>query len=185
MSTSSDLLAQARTLATTDPHKPKQANLKRSISTRYYALFHFVCEESAKRLFGATQATKPFRDFARRAVAHTRLRDVSQEFAKDTPKAVLRSFWDRNAQPQRHDPWQIIRDPDFRMLSQAIFDLQTLRHTADYDFSSFFTRQEALDACDQADDAMQAWNRLKAGKPQALKLFAMAIFLWPGLSGRG
>ena len=33
-----DLLAQAVTLATIDPKKPKQANLRRAISAAYYAL---------------------------------------------------------------------------------------------------------------------------------------------------
>ena len=38
---SHDLLAQARILATREPRRPKQATLRRSVSTCYYALFTF------------------------------------------------------------------------------------------------------------------------------------------------
>ena len=48
-----DLLAQARSLATSDAKKPKQANLRRAISSAYYALFHFLCEEVTKTFVGA------------------------------------------------------------------------------------------------------------------------------------
>ena len=42
MSLATDLLAQATHLAQVDKGKPKQANLRRSISVAYYALFHLL-----------------------------------------------------------------------------------------------------------------------------------------------
>ncbi len=78
----------------------------------------------------------------------------------------------------------VANDPDFAILCPTFRDLQHRRHRADYDFSVCFTRQDAIDACDAAEAAMEAWNRLKASKPDALKLFAMSILLWPGLSSR-
>lgn len=41
-----DLLKQALHLATWDRRRPKQANLRRAISTAYYALFHFLISEA-------------------------------------------------------------------------------------------------------------------------------------------
>jgi hypothetical protein len=86
MSVPADLLTQARSLATSDPKKPKQANLRRAVSSAYYALFHFLSEEAARSFVGAGPQDRVRRDLARRAVAHTRLKDVCQEFLKPTPR---------------------------------------------------------------------------------------------------
>jgi hypothetical protein len=43
-----DLLEQARHLANREPKRPKQASLRRAVSTAYYALFHLLSMETAK-----------------------------------------------------------------------------------------------------------------------------------------
>lgn len=184
MSTAGDLLDQARLLAKKERSRPLQASLRRSVSTAYYALFHYLGEESARLLFGSALADRPFRVFARRAIAHSKLKDVCGEFVKPTPKAgVLKEFWTAGAAGK--DPLQIIDDTEFQTIESVFRSLQELRHEADYDFSKTFNRQQALDSCDKAEAAMGAWRKLKNTKPDALKLFALAILLWPGLSGRG
>ena len=36
-----DLIGLAKTIADLDPKKPRQANLRRAVSTAYYAVFHY------------------------------------------------------------------------------------------------------------------------------------------------
>ena len=43
-----DLLEQSRHLANRERKKPKQASLRRAVSTAYYALFHLLASEAAK-----------------------------------------------------------------------------------------------------------------------------------------
>ena len=43
-----DLLEQARHLANREPKRPKQASLRRAVSTAYYAMFHLLSMETAK-----------------------------------------------------------------------------------------------------------------------------------------
>ena len=43
-----DLLKQAIQLARNESRKPKQASLRRAVSTAYYALFHFLIYETCK-----------------------------------------------------------------------------------------------------------------------------------------
>jgi uncharacterized protein (UPF0332 family) len=43
-----DLLEQALHLANREPKRPKQASLRRAVSTAYYALFHLLSIETAK-----------------------------------------------------------------------------------------------------------------------------------------
>lgn len=175
MSIPVDLLDQARTLAKSDPKKPKQANLRRSVSSAYYALFHFLSEEAAKGFIGASHQDKMRRDLARRAIAHARLKEVCGEFLKPTPRKLLQPYWTSSG---------IAGDRDLKVICEFLIELQELRHAADYDFSAPVTKFMALDACDKASDAMEAWKRLKQNKPETLTLFSMAILLWPGLSGR-
>src|SRR6478735_2132074 len=91
-----DLVAQARMLASCEPRRPRQATLRRSVSTAYYGLFHFLIEESTAILFGAGQADGPFRRFAARAFIHGRMQSVCTEFLKVNPRQVhslLQPFW--------------------------------------------------------------------------------------------
>ena len=182
MSLSTELLSQARHLASNEPRRPRQASIRRSISTAYYALFHFLGEESARFLVGGGPANKPLRDLGRRAIAHAKLKDVCTEFEKPTPRSsLLKPFWDT---ANRHDPHRIVGDSDLATICRALRDLQELRHVADYDFARDFLRQEATDACDRSQEAMDAWARLRVAKPEVVKLFATTILLWAGLSGR-
>jgi uncharacterized protein (UPF0332 family) len=47
------LLEQAVTLARLDSRRPKQANLRRSISAAYYALFHLLIDEACRAQIGS------------------------------------------------------------------------------------------------------------------------------------
>lgn len=170
-----DLLAQARHLATWEQRKPKQASLRRSVSTAYYALFHFISDESAKLFIGAANQEKSRRDLARRSIAHARIKEVCTEFQKKTPRILLQPFWEQSG---------IIDDVNFSDLCGSFIDLQKARHAADYDFLGPVSRSSALDACDRASRAIKAWTNLRQKKPQALLLFAMTVLLWPGLSSR-
>lgn len=48
MASPNDLLEQARHLANREPKRPKQASLRRAVSTAYYAIFHLLSIETAK-----------------------------------------------------------------------------------------------------------------------------------------
>jgi len=48
-----DLLEQAVRLAKLDAKKPKQANLRRAISSAYYAVFHLLVDEACRVQIGA------------------------------------------------------------------------------------------------------------------------------------
>src|SRR5688572_33300240 len=76
-----DLLQQARTLARLDAHRPKQANLRRAISTTYYAMFHFLVGQSCRTLIGTQQSKAAYRHVLARAFVHSDM------------KAACSSFW--------------------------------------------------------------------------------------------
>ena len=91
-----DLIAQARMLTRREPGRPKQATLRRAISTAYYGLLHFLVEESTTLLFGVGQADVAFRQLAARAFVHGKMKSVCKEFIKPNPQDVhdlLQPFW--------------------------------------------------------------------------------------------
>ena len=56
MSFPNDLLEQARHLANREPKRPKQASLRRAVSTAYYALFHLAEHRNREELEQASGA---------------------------------------------------------------------------------------------------------------------------------
>ena len=173
-----DLLAQARMLARSEPRRPKQATLRRAVSTAYYGLFHFLIEESTALLCGVGQGDAAFRQLAARAFVHGKMRSVCAEFLKPNAgqvHALLQPFWTRLA---------IVNNPQAQLVAQTFIDLQDDRHTADYDLSVSFSRPVALNAVTRAEAALNAWRQLKATNSEVCRLYALALILWPSLAGR-
>jgi len=48
MAFAQDLLEQSSHLANREPRRPRQASLRRAVSTAYYALFHLLIQEATK-----------------------------------------------------------------------------------------------------------------------------------------
>jgi hypothetical protein len=139
-------------------------------------VFHHLTDESTRLTVGTAHGRARLRQFAARAFVHGKMRLVCEEFSKTTPKSeLLKPFWPSLG---------VSGNKDIRIIVKGFIDLQEQRHAADYDLSRPFTRHEANTAADQAREAMDAWDRLKAGSEEIALLFALPLMLWPGLSGR-
>jgi uncharacterized protein (UPF0332 family) len=176
MSLHHDLLEQAGHLAIRESKRPRQASLCRAVSTAYYALFHFIGEESARALIGGGAPHKGLRQLACRSLAHGKVKSVCIEFQKTTPRQSLEPFW---------TSMRVAANADLREICKTFADLQQARHAADYDQSQSVSRASALDACKQAREAIDAWYRLKSSDPVLLHFFATVLILWPGLTQPG
>ncbi len=143
MGVPADLLTQARSLATCDSKKPKQANLRRAVSSAYYALFHFLSEEAVRLFVGAGSQDRMRRDLARRTIAHARLKEVCVEFQKAIPRDLLKPYWVRAG---------IKENNDLATVCDNLITLQVLRHRADYDWPRNFLSVKS------------SASRLKAGR---------------------
>ena len=151
MALSSDLITTARQLAYLHQHRSRQVDLRRSISTPYYALFHGLSELAGCRMVGSTIAaqksaawTRVYRNLnhltVKKACSHSELQGCSQELAR-----FLMAF------PR----------------------LQELRHQADYDPIVRFKQGEALSA---ADDAQRALTGLQTSpRDEQLDFITLAL----------
>lgn len=159
MSLRGDLLDQADQLATLDARRPKQANLRRSISSSYYALFHLLTVESSS-LYAAE-----FNLMARiiRTHNHGDMKKVSTFFANDKlPKGIVQAGY--------------VTPPDLKIVATTFVNLQQARHEADYDLTQTFRRQEAIDFVERARQAFAAWERVK--KTDEARIYLACFLLW-------
>jgi hypothetical protein len=159
-----DLLAQAKHLASREPKRPRQASLRRAVSTAYYALYHLLIHE------GSSVMSPPQPPLLRarvwRAFAHEDMKQVCQQFQHgkiSNLNAALRA---------------VVVNPleaEFATIAGAFVQLQEARHSADYDTIEVFSRPDVLSTIDLADQAFAAWKAVK-DKPNA-NAFLAALLL--------
>jgi hypothetical protein len=135
-----DLLRLASDLA--DKDGATQADLRRAVSTAYYALFHLLVSETT-----LNWSRESSRNALGRMFDHGLMKRVSDRVAdaKRTPFAGK-------------DP---IAVSGLRKVAKSFADLQDVRHIADYDNGTFWNLLEAIDAVARAGSAFIVWNEIK------------------------
>jgi uncharacterized protein (UPF0332 family) len=148
---SEDLIVTARRLARAGPKKPRQADLRRAISTAYYALFHALAKEAADLLVGAGAMR------AEKAWVHA-YRALEHGFAKNACKEAKNLGF----------------PPGIAVCANDFVELQEARHRADYDPAARFSRAEALGWVARAEAAIR---ELRAEPRRDRKAFAVHLLL--------
>ena len=112
--------------------RPQQARLRRAISTAYYAMFHALAESNSNTLIGSTRDLRNSVEWIRtyRALDHGRARSQMISSAIDQFPATIFDF------------------------AETFVYLQELRHDADYNPLSVFTRSETGAAISRAEEAV-------------------------------
>jgi hypothetical protein len=158
------LLDQATRLATETAGRPRQADLRRAVSTAYYALFHLLTQA------GAACVSRRNRELVTRCFGHSDMKAISQRFSGTTPPTPLQPF--------------VASVPaDLNFVAKAFVALQEARHIADYDIRPVmnFSRQAAVELVNRAREAFDAWERVRNDPTAEVYLLAM---LFPKLGQR-
>jgi hypothetical protein len=165
------LLGQARHLALLDPTRPQQVNLRRAISSAYYALFHFLIEEANRFLIGTTTERTGLRNVLTRAFAHTEMATTARSFATGPlPPGIL----------QRMGTTPI--PASLRQSAQTFLVAQELRHLGDYDLARTFLRSEVLALINRVEQVFAAWPALRDNR--ATELFLLGLLVWNRIRDR-
>jgi uncharacterized protein (UPF0332 family) len=167
-----DLLAQATHLARLDPRRPKQANLRRAVSAAYYALFHFLVDQSCRPMIGAQSARAAFRHVLGRAFSHADMKSACVSFAGGTLKhGACKGL-----------PAGFTVPAEVRQIAAAFVDLQARRHNADYDLTERFARSDALGMIRQAELAIERFNSLPISEEKSF--FIACLWAWKSLANK-
>jgi uncharacterized protein (UPF0332 family) len=167
---SADLLKQARSLASQDPNRPKEANVRRAISTAYYALFHFLIDESTRILIGTSRKEKPLRHLLSRCFQHSGMKNACKQIFNlainpTSPAPAYASF----------APLLLKHSKDLQVIAKTFTDRQGHRHLADYDLGTNHSRADALISVREVEEAMRAWNRIKKADQRLVQLMAVML----------
>ena len=109
-----------------DPRQPTQANLRRAVSTAYYAVFHSLAHTAAGLLIGRKSSAAWHQ--VHRALEHGNAKSACQ-----------------NKQSMQRFPHEI------KEFADAFVDLQGARYQADYSYEANYDRQDTLAAIDKLD----------------------------------
>jgi len=139
MSFAQDLLEQAEHLANRDGANPKQASLRRAVSTAYYALFHLLIDEAVGHWSVARHRGRLARTFD-----HGSMKRVCDDYVKSFYKA---------GKPASE---LLLKE-----VAQTFSELQLRRHTADYDNSYVWTRALAQEWIDRTGIAFTYWDTIR------------------------
>lgn len=162
------LLHQAKLLAKKEPKKPRQASLRRSISTSYFAVFHFLTYRAARRLVGASHQLKSLRSLVRRAFEHGEMKSACKSF-KNGRGGLPDSVEDAMT------PVDVPRE--LTAIATNFVELQNARHQADYDLSDSFRRREALQYFEQARTSIKdLWPVVSSH--DATQFFLISLVSW-------
>ena len=166
------LLEQARHLATLDQRRPRQANLRRAVSSAYYALFHFFVDQACREVWGSQRESAPFRQVLARAFQHGVMRSACQSFAGGTLKSsVARSL-----------PASFTIGSTLQSIAESFVNCQEWRHSADYDLSVRFRRSEVLSMLFEVESAIAAFEVLPDATQR--RFFLTCLLTWNTLAGR-
>src|SRR3972149_2487958 len=167
-----DLLAQAKKLAKADARRPKQANLRRAISAAYYALFHFLIDQSCRNIIGTQHAQAPYRYVLGRAFAHSTMRAACESFSGGTLKQGA----------QKGLPPSFTVPPEIMDIADTFVALQEKRHSADYDLSERFGRSEVLADVREVEAVTKRIKSLPNSDEK--KFFLACLWAWRTLASR-
>jgi uncharacterized protein (UPF0332 family) len=153
MSFAQDLLEQAEHLVNRESSNPKQASLRRAVSTAYYALFHLLIDEAVNNWGIARHRGKLARTFD-----HGSMKRVSDEYVKNfysggKPASEL-----------------LLKD-----VAQTFSELQLKRHTADYDNSYIWTNADAQYWIGRSGTAFDNWRVIRT--QDEAQDFLLSLFL--------
>jgi uncharacterized protein (UPF0332 family) len=153
MSLAKDLLDQANRLARREKSKPKQASLRRAVSTAYYALFHLLIAEAVANWKRTDQRAKLARAFEHRRMKQASAKVLSENLPGQDPQKVSK----------------------LNTVADAFIRLQDFRHKADYDNTFTLTLIEALRQIALASEAFASWSAIRKEKIAQDYLLALLI----------
>ena len=130
------------------------ARVRRSISTSYYALFHFVMEDASVRLLGSGSDFLRRRRIFARTFTHAGLKSAFERIRERRIDPSVASFL-----LQSGDAFLEAVAPEFASnLARVFCETQVVRHIADYDMNTPVSEADARMLLSRVADAIAAWR---------------------------
>jgi hypothetical protein len=142
------LLEQAQHLVKREPKRPKQASLRRAISTAYYALFHLLISEAVLNWRRAEDRAELARMFE-----HTHMRSICTNKRDELNKG----FKKKAGRPNQEEAVK----RNLHRVVNTFVQMHEQRELADYDYSSNWTRTDVLPKVEGVAAAFKGWKAIR------------------------
>jgi hypothetical protein len=153
------------------------ARIRRSISTSYYALFHFLSDQVATQIVGTGNKIRRRRHVFSRELTHTGVKSALDRVRGSKVEASVAEFF--RTGPASSIP---VPSPDFvRTMAGAFADAQAARHLADYDRNTLTIAANASKILDRVEEAIAEW---KAANTPHDRDFKHAVSILIALKGK-
>ena len=147
MALPNDLLEQSKHLAKRESKRPRQASLRRAVSTVYYALFHHLISEATLNWKRASQRNQ----FAR-LFEHGKMKSAS---------IMQRSYVNAYLKTKPGPSPELECAKHLHHIAETFTKAQEWRHLADYDNSKRWSRNEVLTLIDPVEEAFRRWHEIR------------------------
>jgi hypothetical protein len=147
-------------------------NLRRAVSSAYYALFHALVDQACRLMIGARHGEAPFRHVLGRAFVHGTMKQACTAFAGGTLKATV----------AKGLPAGFSVPLEIRILARAFIEMQEQRHLADYDRTERFRRSEVMILIGRVETTLDTFAALSPSIEK--KFFLVCLLAWNTLAGR-
>lgn len=149
-----DLLEQARHLAKRERNRPKQASLRRAVSSAYYALFHLLISEAVKNW------KRPEERFTlARMFEHEAMRRICAK-KREEIRAQLNKIPQPAPGPNTASTGHLLN------VVEVFISMLEDRHTADYNGAKVWGRIDVLERIGAVERAFASWKTIRS-QPEA------------------
>lgn len=172
---STDLLSAAQQLIERKAGQKgpfRSAFVRRSISTTYYALFHFCLDEATMRLVGTSGDLRQMRRSYARTFTHTGLTVAFGKLRGATIDPTIDVVFRRPGTP----PGPIATPAFVQQLATAYLDAKAKREDADYNLNEALSTTDASQVHRRVRRAIEAWEQATTPSDRDIK-HAVALLL--------
>jgi len=142
-----DLLELAQLLANLEPTNPRQACLRRAVSTTYYALFHLLIADAT-----LNWARPELRSDLGRVFGHGKMKSASVE-----KRSELEAHFKKN--PLASHELAVFKH--LHRVADTFIQVQQRREEADYDAGKEWTQTDVLTQIDAVGAAFESWKAIR------------------------
>lgn len=151
------------------------ARVRRSISTTYYALFHFLSDEVTKKTVGTGNDLRVRRRILARTISHAGLKTALDKVRGTQINESVRPFFQLGISgPPGPAPFFA------QNLARAFLDAQTKRESADYDLNEPLSETDARLLRLRARRAIKAWRAADEPEERDFKRALSILILLKG-----
>lgn len=152
------------------------ARIRRSISTSYYAIFHFLLEEAGLRLIGSHNDLRRRRRVLARTFTHTGIKTALDKVRGANVDASVEEFLRWPGAPAGRLP-----SPAFAQnIAKAFADAQAKRHDADYDLNKELSVTDARLTRSRVGRAIRDWRSASTAEDRDFKSSLCVLMLLKG-----